>query len=110
MELKRISKGEMPPANKYVLIYCGDRPWIDSEDDPKWKVAKCVYGISMEQREKLKKSDSFADIYRGSVYRSEDEWGNNLVPYCFEEFGPGSFFGQEIDIWCELPEIMLKRG
>lgn len=105
MELKRISKGEMPPANKYVLIYCGSRPWIDSDDDPKWKVAKCVYGISMEQREELEKSDSLVDRFRAGYIYPEDEWGNNLAPYRFKEFGPDSFFGQEVDIWCELPKI-----
>jgi hypothetical protein len=37
------------------------------------------------------------------IYEYEDEDGNNEKPYCFREFGPGSFFGQEVDAWCELP-------
>ena len=82
MKIKRISKGEMPPANKYVLIYCGNSPWRDSTDQNgvRWKVAKCIYGDGLIS-------------------------GNNKVPYLFSEFGPARWFGQEIDIWCELPAL-----
>lgn len=105
MKMKYISKGQIPPANQYVLIYVPDSPWHDSDDmyGVFWKVAKCVYGISMAEREALAKSDKWLDRNRAKHYHSEDEFGNNEVPYCFEEFGPGSFFGQEVDMWCELP-------
>ena len=33
----------------------------------------------------------------------EDEEGNNLMPYEWDKFGPGSFFGQEASCWCHLP-------
>lgn len=80
MKIKRISKGEMPPFGKYVLIYAGHRPWGDSTDlkNVYWRVAKCV---------------------------PAEVSGNNKVPYRFDEFGPDSHFGQEIDIWCELPSL-----
>ena len=29
--------------------------------------------------------------------------GNNTVPYYFDEFGASSYFGQNIDEWCYLP-------
>ena len=105
--LKRISNGEMPPANKYILIYAGNRPWHDRDDQKNvyWKVAKCIYGISMEQRTILENSENISDRYRASIFRTGDEFGNNLVPYCFEEFGPDSYFGNEIDVWMPLPEI-----
>lgn len=39
---------------------------------------------------------------RHNVYRSEDEHGNNLVPYNWEMFGPDSFFGQTITHWVAI--------
>ena len=110
--LKQISKGQMPPANQYVLIFVPDSPWIDSADQygAFWKVAKCVYGISAEDRKKLAESDNPADRKRAKIICSEDEHGNNEKPYYFDEFGPGSFFGQEVDLWCELPGRNIKRS
>jgi hypothetical protein len=85
MKIKRISKGEIPPMGKYVLIYANNRLWSDSTDPDNvyWKVAKCVP----------------AKIF-----------GNNKVPYEFKEFGPDKHFGQSIDIWCELPSLEEKKG
>lgn len=108
MELKYISKGEMPPSNKYVLAYVS-APWFDSSDQHNvyWRVVKCVYGISMKQREEYSHSDSSLERKRSKIVKFGDEWGNNLNPYQFIEFGPSKFkfLGHEIDIWCELPEI-----
>ena len=38
------------------------------------------------------------------VVTSSDQWGNNAKPYSWEQFGPGNFFGQDIDYWMELPK------
>lgn len=84
MQLHRISKGEMPPEGKYVLIYVPNSPWRDSTD-PKgvfWKVAKKV-----TQR-----------YHTGFM---------EAPPYRFEAFGPDSYNAQEVDIWCELPAVNL---
>lgn len=107
MELKYISKGQMPPSNKYVLIYLPRSPWFDSHDKygVHWKVAKCVYGITMEERKVLLSSDRFSDYDRGLRFYPEDEHANNKTPYYFREFGPSQWFGQEVDVWCELPKI-----
>lgn len=101
MKIHRISNGELPPENKYVLIYCHERPWMDTDDpiNVSWKVAKFIRGISKAEREAMGNS------LRARIYRDCDEWGNNLVPYGFEEFGPDTYWGQEIDIWCELPSL-----
>ena len=105
MEIKKISQGQMPPPNQYILIHVPDRPWIDYHDQYGvfWKVAKCVYGISAAEREKLAQSNSFFDRERARSYYPSDEACNNKKPYYFREFGPGSFSGQEVDEWCELP-------
>lgn len=107
IEIKRISKGQMPPANKYIAVYAGNRPWIDSDDrkNVHWKIAKMVVGISVEERMALAQSDRLEDRKRAKQYRRGDEEGNNLVPYCFDEFGVDWHFGQDIDAWFELPEM-----
>lgn len=77
-KLRRISKGELPPLDKYVLIYCNYVQWPD-KDDPlnvPWRVAKRI------------KMD-VDDIHK--------------VPYAFIEFGTGNWLGEFIDIWCSLP-------
>lgn len=93
----------LPKENQYVLIHLTKSNWGDS-DDPDgnryWKVAKFVRGLSEEARAKLPNTDE-----RKKTYTGADEWGNNAVPYRWEEFGPGDYFGQEVDWWCELPKI-----
>ena len=110
MKINRISKGEMPPEGKYVLIYIDTDLWI-SGDDPygvHWKVARCVYGISKEEREKLRHSKNDSDRLRAGMYYDFDENGNsfsNLKPYAFYEFGSIYHCGQNVDLWCELPDV-----
>lgn len=31
-------------------------------------------------------------------------FGNNLAPYEWKEFGPGTYFGQDVSHWMPLPE------
>lgn len=110
MEIKRISKGQIPPEHKYILIYVGGRFWSDSDDQEGkyWRVAKMVKGISSKERMELSmKGDTRADEFWFG-----DEDGNNEVPYRFDEFGPDDHFGQNVDIWCELPKLdgMRKKA
>lgn len=98
-------KDRLPENNTYVLIHAPNRPWIPSPNttNPEgvfWIVAKFVRGISEEERNSLDVSDE-----RRNRYCSADVHGNNLLPYCWNEFGPDSFFGQEVEHWCELPTL-----
>ena len=106
-DLKRISKGEMPPENKYILVYLKDRPWVDTDDleGAKWKVARIKRGISLEQRKQMLESENIGEVRRAKMYFEEDEGFNNEKPYGFEEFGTNFYCGQEVDIWCELPRL-----
>lgn len=83
MEIRRISNGEMPPANKYVLVFVPGRPWCDSTDPNGvfWRVAKLIYAEN--------------DFFR--------------KPYYFKEWGPGDLRAEEVDIWCELPVVEVKE-
>lgn len=101
--MKLIStQDRLPNDRTYVLIHLPDRPWGDSDDEvgKRWKVAKFIRGISDKEREALPLSDERRNRYRGA-----DKWSNNTVPYNWESFGPDSYDGQEVDYWCELPEI-----
>lgn len=105
MNIKRISKGQMPPADKYVMGFLNERPSADplGPEGSRWRIVRCIYGISRSERLALSESEDPDDKRRSYDFRKEDEGVNNLKPYYFEELGSGSFYGQEIDVWCELP-------
>jgi len=95
-------KDKLPKNKQYVLAYFPRNTWADSDavnDEHKWVVVKFVRGISMAERGSLPDSDE-----RKKMYSAGDEWANNHVPYCWLPFGPGSFFGQEAELWGELPD------
>lgn len=81
--IKRISKGQIPPLDKYVLIYSSARPWHDSTDPEGvfWRVAKLVKVIDYDNREH----------------------------YFFDEFGPDNHRFESIDIWCNLPHLKNNK-
>ena len=92
---------KLPQHNQYVLAFFPDSPWHDphsKEGKHKWVVVKFVRGISEQERDALPNTDD-----RKWTFRPEDEQSNNIVPYYWRPFGPGSFFGQSASLWCELP-------
>lgn len=94
-------KHDLPEDKEYVLAYFPDRPWEGPENNKhKLVVVQFIKGISKEERTQLPSC-----CIRKTSYRSGDEYSNNLVPYAWEPFGPGSFFGQECTKWWYLPEI-----
>jgi hypothetical protein len=90
----------LPQEGRYVLAHHTRGTWIDSTDQYgcEWVVVKMRRGISLEEREAMDDSDE-----RKRIYCMEDEFGNNNVPYAWAQFGPDSFFGQNIDMWMEIP-------
>jgi hypothetical protein len=100
--MKKISVFDRLPSNKqYVLAHLTKNNWGD-EDDPEgnryWVVVKFVKGLSAMDREALPMHSE-----RRRLFCSGDVFGNNLLPYNWQPFGPGSYFGQEVDFWCDLP-------
>ena len=112
----------LPPEDTYVLAHLTLTNWIekkDTEGGRLWRVVKLIKGISKEDRRRMIDGDladprttvhtyynethSITDVRRSSTIRAEDEGWNNLVPFIWDEFGPGCYFGQEVDAWCELP-------
>lgn len=114
------TKDQLPEPGKYVFAKHNRGTWHDSTDQENVNtvVVKLVRGISMEEREQMKRgelpqtlergwclSDGWNDTERSRVYKSEDEYGNNLVPYYWDSFGPDSFFGQTITHWMPIPPL-----
>lgn len=101
--MKKINvKDRLPRNNQYVLAHITRDNWRDSDDpegDRYFRVVKFKKGLSEEKRSALPSNHP-----RKNSYRSEDVGGNNQVPYGWDEFGPGSYFGQEVDFWFELPK------
>ena len=96
------TKQELPNDNEYVLAYFPHRPWSSpNTQQHKWVVVQFIKGLSKSDRNLL--SD---DNPRKRTYSFGDEEGNNLVPYEWDTFGPGSFFGQEASCWCHLPNAL----
>ena len=89
---------ESLPDEKWVLGYINN--FHDGEGAPHRCVVKIRKGISKKERARLEKLKD----PRAYQFYSYDECGNNLVPYAWDTWGPGSYFGQQVVAWCELPE------
>ena len=110
---------ELPPEGEYVLVHLSKDNWGDKRDPEGvyFKVAMITHGISQSDRKKMKKGtlpdpirigmtclnggmcDQRIEHKRSECYYSEDEGGNNLVPYGWRSFGASTYFGQEVDYW-----------
>ncbi len=98
---------QLPEEGKYVIAKHSRGTWIDSTDQENVNtvVVKLVKGISIAEREFMKTQElSKEESERVLTYRGEDEFGNNRKPYKWEQFGPDSFFGQDITHWMSIPE------
>ena len=92
---------KLPNNNTYVLAHWTGKNWHDG-DDPEgcnWKVVKFIRGISEQER------DSMTECERKHTWKSGDVGHNNQLPYVWKEFGPGCWFGQEVDYWKPLPKL-----
>ena len=93
------AEGDLPEEGIYVIGYFENMPWYDDRDDPKYKIVRLEKGISKKEREEMPNCE------RKYTYCAADEDGNNKKPYCWEEFGPATFNGQQCTAWHELPRF-----
>lgn len=98
-------KDHLPDDGQTVRI------WADGEH-----IATFRKGISEEDRRRMKSheiddpielvwsaSTGVVDLRRSDVYRAEDVFGNNLVPYAWEIEGK-MMKGQEVTHWAQTSE------
>jgi Protein of unknown function (DUF551) len=103
------TKDSLPPEGKYVLARHSLGTWQSASDQENVNcvVVKMEKGISEKTRAAMDRGEienpNYCGTKRSRVYCSGDEHGNNEVPYVWKEFGPGSFFGQDITHWMLLP-------
>ncbi len=90
---------QQPDEGEWVVGLYNGANWGDVGKQY-WKVVQFRRGISQEERAALPDWNE-----RKKIYQKPDEWHNNLVPYGWEEFGPGGHFGQDISQWFRLPEV-----
>ena len=119
------TKDKLPEEGKYVLARHNRGTWNDSTDQKNVNcvVVKLVMGISKSESELMEKgelespmvygfslSDGMSMLPRHKVYRSEDEDGNNILPYKWEQFGPDSFFGHTITHWTPIEPLNNRKN
>lgn len=85
----------LPEPNQYVLAIYNGNNWIDEHDMQRCKcvVVKFKKGLSIKERNAMPQCD------RKRTYFEEDEFGNNIKPYCWRTFGSLCLFGQEVIYW-----------
>lgn len=106
------SENELPKNNEKVLV-------IYSKEI---KTAIFEKGISAEEREKMKNgempdfteggwclSEGYKLYKRSAIIKSCDEFGNNMMPYCWRIDGH-TVFGQNIKYWAFFPDIKKLEG
>lgn len=117
------TKDRLPEEGFWVLAHIVRDNWKDANDPDGvyYKVVSLQKGISLEDRKKMKDGqlpdpveigitfwDDKQQVHhdrRSSVYTNADEGGNNLRPYRWQEFGPGQYWGQEVDYWRPIPRL-----
>jgi len=97
-----LTANRLPEDRAWVCAHRVGTNWIDDTTCTPgahyWKVVNFKRGITKEERDLMPPSE------RKNSWRSEDEGFNNERGYCWDElFGPGTFFGQDVDMWFYLP-------
>ena len=119
------TKDKLPKEGKYVLARHKRGTWYDSDDQENVNcvVVKLIKGLSKKDRQLMKEGKlpstkesethydgnwnkpMYIESERYNIYKSEDEHGNNLMPYNWEMFGSDSFFGQRITHWTPIEPL-----
>lgn len=100
-----VTDNNLPDEGKEVLVYDGC-----------YRVAKIEKGISVNDRERMKRgeipdpeewgwnvAEGYFRVRRSEAHKACDEQGNNEKPYCWRaDNGRGTLFGQNVKYWMPL--------
>ena len=106
------TKDALPKDGKLVLIFDGG-----------FDIAVLRKGISMQERIKMKNGEledkteygyfankDFRTMKRSEVIKPQDEYWNNLKPYCWEIVNANATkFGQDVDYWTPLVSPQMNE-
>ena len=87
----------LPEPGVYVLARHNRGTWIDSTDQAN---VNCVV-VKLVMGKVIPPNPPF-----GTVICEADQWQNNFKPYCWDAFGPDSFFGQAITWWRPIEPLV----
>ena len=115
-------KQVLPEDGQWVLVHYARNNWGD-QPEPYIQNAQFVRGISLEEREQMKRGElpdpqeggyTYPDgngahpvlsyHKRSDSWHGEDEGFNNERSFHWVQHGPGSLFGQDVDFWMPLPQ------
>ena len=93
-------KEKLPKHRQAVLVRRNKDNWgckhtlADGSVHEVWRWQACKF-----IRGKTKK-----EVKESRISTLGDQDGNNLVPYCWDEFGSGCLFGQEVSHWAAITD------
>jgi hypothetical protein len=95
----------LPEHGQAVLIRRADDNWhrdhmVDGIPHRVWRWQACQFVRGRTAAE-------LAAMGAVRVVHPEDEDGNNLRPYYWNEFGPGSHFGQDVTHWVAITDPLV---
>lgn len=90
----------LPEDGQAVLVCRSANNWhmshtlANGEKRKLWRWTACIF----------RKGRTREEAELAGVYRAQDQAFNNAKPYCWEEFGPGCLFGQDVSYWCAIED------
>lgn len=108
-----VTDNNLPNEGEEVLVYDGC-----------YRVAKIKKGISVDDRERMKRgeipdpeewgwnvAEGYFRVRRSEAYKACDEQGNNEKPYCWQvDNGHGTLFGQDVKYWMPLFKLQKEEN
>ena len=93
----------LPEHNQAVLVRRCEDNWhtahtlADGSEHKIWRW----------QAAQFRRGNTKVEAERLGVHRAQDEGYNNHRPYCWDEFGPGCLFGQDVSHWVAITDPLL---
>jgi hypothetical protein len=92
-------------ADGWITIIKGDDSTLPGDNDKVMILVDSHWGKSI-QVAFFRQGNSEDECDRINLYKSEDEHGNNRVPYGWQaDGGPMTWFGQDVKKWQPLPKL-----
>ena len=94
----------LPEHRQAVLVRRIEDDWghhhtlSDGEGHEAWRWKACIF----------LKGKTCDELGEYEPRKPQDQWGNNLVPYCWDTFGALTLFGQQVTHWAAITDPMKR--